>query len=337
MLSRCSDYIPLFTKDEYIENREPHKQWRWKHKSCGHEFKSEYLNGFIVRCCPKCYDIHTVTSKQENEVVDFIRSIYKGTIFHRKYENRHLIPNTKEIDIILPELKLCIEYDGLYFHSSKFRTNNFHVHKTKECEKLGYRLIHIFEDEWIHQRKIVKNKLKHIIRKDHPRIFAKNCEVSTIDDTTKNAFMTKYHILGADHSKIRYCLKYRGRVVAMATIIKSRFSKAHQWELSRYATISNFVIVGGFGKLLSHFEREHKPCSIVAYSDKRWSNGDMFMKLGFRLIKATRPSKFYVYHSRRLGRLIERNVDISKDKLSKLHVIYDCGNLVFEKRFTRDH
>jgi hypothetical protein len=35
-----------------------------------------------------------------------------------------------EIDIYLPELKLGFEFNGLYWHSNKFKEKNYHLNKT---------------------------------------------------------------------------------------------------------------------------------------------------------------------------------------------------------------
>jgi G:T-mismatch repair DNA endonuclease (very short patch repair protein) len=56
----------------------------------------------------------------------------------------------KELDIVIPEIKLAIEYNGLYWHSingSKYKFGQ-HLSKTQSCEKLGYRLLYVWEDEW---------------------------------------------------------------------------------------------------------------------------------------------------------------------------------------------
>ena len=43
---------------------------------------------------------------------------------------------------------------GNYWHSTEY-----HLNKTIACEKIGYRLIHIFEHEWINKQNIIKQKL----------------------------------------------------------------------------------------------------------------------------------------------------------------------------------
>ena len=94
------------------------------------------------------------------------------------------ILNGKELDIYIPNKKLAIEYDGLVWHSEKFNKQwDYHLMKTLECEKQGIRLIHIFEDEWLEHKEIVKAKLKHILGYDNdlPKVFARKCVVNEID------------------------------------------------------------------------------------------------------------------------------------------------------------
>ena len=64
-----------------------------------------------------------------------------------------------ELDIVIPELHLAIEFNGIYWHSCFYKDENYHLMKTELCESKGYRLIHIFEDEW---NEITKEKLKQI-------------------------------------------------------------------------------------------------------------------------------------------------------------------------------
>jgi hypothetical protein len=60
-------------------------------------------------------------------VVDFIKSIYNGKII----TNNRKILKGKELDIYLPDEKLAIEFDGIYWHSLK--DENYHLNKTKLC------------------------------------------------------------------------------------------------------------------------------------------------------------------------------------------------------------
>ena len=61
----------------------------------------------------------------ENEIFEFIRS-------HTTYgvaSNTTSIISPQELDIYIPELKIAIEYCGLYWHSEAHKPNNYHLDK----------------------------------------------------------------------------------------------------------------------------------------------------------------------------------------------------------------
>ena len=102
------------------------------------------------------------TSKGEKQVLNFIKQYYKGQII----ENDRIIIGPKELDIVLPDLKIAIEYCGMYWHCEKMARDprNIHSNKRKLAEERGYRLITIFENEWLEKdsRKKIKNKILSI-------------------------------------------------------------------------------------------------------------------------------------------------------------------------------
>jgi hypothetical protein len=115
--------------------------------------------------------------------------------------------------------------------------------------------------------------------------------------------------------------------------------------LIRYATSKH--VIGGAGKLLSYFERKFKPKSIITYADRRFSQGNMYYKLGFKFSRNNVPSYIWVndklVYSRfqcqksKLKELLRDNFneDLSENEnmsLNGFYKLYDCGNLVFEKR-----
>ena len=94
----------------------------------------------------------------EQEIADFLLSLSVQI----KRNDRQII-KPLELDIVIPEKKIAIEFNGDYWHSVQAGTDkNYHLIKTKMCEEAGYRLIHIFEHEWDFQQKIIKEKLKAI-------------------------------------------------------------------------------------------------------------------------------------------------------------------------------
>jgi len=95
------------------------------------------------------------TSKGETEIKEFIESLGFNVV---KGKNRKLLDG-KEIDLVIEDIKICIEYNGLYYHTEIMGKNiNYHLNKTIDCNQNGYKLIHIFEDEWMTNKDLVKTK-----------------------------------------------------------------------------------------------------------------------------------------------------------------------------------
>jgi hypothetical protein len=116
--------------------------------------KNRILYG-IENLCTICNPISEQSSIKEKEISEFIKTLNINQI-----NNERSILNGKEIDIYLPDHKLGIEFNGLYWHSNIKIMFNYHLIKTEECEKQGIQLLHVFEDEWIMKKDIVKSIIK---------------------------------------------------------------------------------------------------------------------------------------------------------------------------------
>ena len=353
LLGRWKDYVvPLFSEDEFVgmfKRRSEHVEYRWRCVKCGDEFTSvayrsgfhnELGSGYMPRC-PHCHPADGGVSTKEKEVLDFVKSIYDGEIV----ENSKNVINGLEIDIYIPEKKVAIEFDGLYWHSEeKGKGVSYHVGKTELCEKNGIRLIHVFEDDWIYRNSIVKDRLASIFGVIRRKIHARKCEISEIDYETAGRFLDKNHLQGSDNSSIRYGLFHDGVLVEVMTFGKPRFNGNYDYELIRNATLAGTVVVGGFSRLLSHFLKSHQGCTIVSYADRRHSNGNVYERNGFSFVKYTSPNYWWCKNKHRYsryqcqkGRLASILGDRYNESLSEnenmllagYDKVYDCGNIVY--------
>ena len=174
-----------------------------------------------------CYPYLSNNSYCEKEVIEFVKSIYNGVIINN---NRKIIA-PYELDIYLPEKKLAIEFDGLFWHNDKSgKDKNYHLDKTEKCEKQGIQLIHIFEDEWIEKQIIVKSIIKSKIGIYDKKIYARKCQIKEIAIKDKNDFLRMNHLQGEDHSQIKLGLFYENELVSVMTFGKPRFNKKYDFE-----------------------------------------------------------------------------------------------------------
>lgn len=99
--------------------------------------------------------IHNNRSHIELELLQYVQSIYSGTI---KHDCKSVI-SPKEIDIYLPDIKLGIEFNGTYWHCIENGTpKDLHLKKSLLCRAKGIRLIHIYEfEDFEHQKKLLKD------------------------------------------------------------------------------------------------------------------------------------------------------------------------------------
>ena len=177
-------------------------------------------------------------------------------------------------------------------------------------------------------------------------VYARKCQIKEVDSKTSKEFQKAKHIQGAVNSKINLGLYYQDELVSLMTFTKCRFDKKHEWELLRFCNKLGYHIPGSASKLLSYFEENYKPTSLVSYADRRWSQGKVYEKLGFKFSHASSPNYWYwkniehlqsrvQFQKHKLKGLLE-NFDESKTEVENMKAngynrIFDCGNLVYEK------
>lgn len=337
---------PLFSKDEYVSGG-LYGDYSFKCKKCNKIFLDCLEDGDLPRC-PDCFRGRSWFQK---EVVDYITSILPNDIVEENCKT--IFNNKKELDVYIPTLKIGIECDGLYWHgeTNGGKDKKYHLNKTEECEKIGIRLIHIFEDEWLYNQNIIKKKLLHIFKKETERIYARNCEIKIISGGICNKFLDLYHLQGTDNSSIRLGIYSNDTLAGVMTFGCLRKSLGNvatigEYEMYRFCLSKN--IIGAGSKLLSHFIKIYNPSKIISYADKRWSDGSSFYsKIGFNFIKNTVPNYWYFRRGKEYKR--HHRFAFAKHTLSKklknfnptltewenmknngYDRIWDCGNLKYE-------
>jgi len=311
---------------------------------CGEEFEVRFRN--IRRTGPRCPSCDKYHSKNEDEIYNFIFAYYPDTL-----RNRWDILNSRnEIDIVIPENKLCVEYCGLYYHTelSGKREKNYHLDKLLKANQGGYNLITIFEDEYLLKKELVLNMLLRKINKFNGfKIYARDCYIKEVSSESANLFLDKYHIQGKGHSTKKVGAYFGDYLVALMTFSNGNISKGTKnkdktfWELDRFAVHSDFCVVGVGSKLLSYFEKKYDHTVIISYADRRWSTGNLYYKLGFELDGFTRPNYWYTkdYKTRIHRFALRKNKEDDQGitewenrKSQGYDRIWDCGNMKFIKR-----
>lgn len=256
---------------------------------CENDHESEILkyNLCKIQGCGQC-DHQGRSSKEEEIICNFLDNLDVNYINN----TRQIIP-PYELDFFLPDYNIGIEYDGYPWHTEMYgKGKNSHRLKTILCERNNIRLIHIFYDELLFDQDKILNRLKYILGKEEIKIYARNCSIGEITSSQARELCEEYHIQGYQTSSIRLGLFYNDELISIMTFRRYEKDVDKNWELVRFA--SKYNIVGGAGKLLEYFKRNYSWERIITYADRRWSQGNLYTKIGFKFQGYTKPDYFYI-------------------------------------------
>lgn len=307
-----------------------------KCKKCGNIFEKIACDHLTSPSggCRHCY---FVKSKAEEELATFIKELLRDDVV--EFGNRNIL-NGFELDIFIPSKNIAIEYNGLFWHSTPRKDKNYHLTKLEKCENENIRLIQIFEDEWLLNKEIVKNKLKHLLGCDvnSDKIMGRKCKIEEIPYQISKDFLDTNHIQGSSKSSVYLGALFDNVLIGVMTFKREK----DIWELTRFATIPNKKCQGVGGKLLSYFIKKYKPTKIKSFADRRWcsKSDNIYLKLGFVEEKKLLPDYRYFFNGS-LERLHKFNfrkevlnkkygypMSMTESEMTKslgVNKIYDCG------------
>jgi hypothetical protein len=227
-----------------------------------------------------------------------------------------------EIDIYLPKLKIGFEFNGVWWHSNKFKNEKYHLEKIKHSENNNIKLYTIWEDDWNIKREICESFILNKLKKTSNKIYARKCKIKEISYNESKLFLDNNHLQGDCKSSIRLGLYYKNELVNIMTFSKLRLplqkteenrNKEKHYELTRYCNKINTNVIGGASKLLKYFINIYEPISIETYSDNLISDGNLYKKIGFKYSHTSKPGYWYLIDGIR-----EHRFNWRKQKLIKL-------------------
>lgn len=294
------DVEVLTSLDEYVADK---TKINYKCISCDYTFTKDFSFNrslFCKFCNP--------SSKPQGELSKYIRD-FGLTI---QVDCRTQL-DKKEIDIYIPDKNIGIEYDGFYWHNDNDNSDKYEL-----ADSRGIRLIKIFEDEFKNKKPIVLSRIKSILGFIDTKIYARKCEIKQIDYKTSAIFFDRTHIQGSTVSSIQYGLYYNDKLVACMSFGKPRFNKDYDYELIRYSSELDLMVVGGASKLFTEFRKKFSGKSVISYCDLRYGTGKLYDNLGFDFLNKTSPGYFYYKKGKRYSR-----VKFQKHKLVNILEYFD--------------
>ena len=326
----------LSTYNEYLNN----DNLKFKCCKCNTEFEAKYSASIQHRVlCINCYKKQLCgKSIGELELFNFIKGVYSE--FDVINSSRKII-GPLELDIYIPDKKLAIEYNGIYWHNSNIKDKYYHLNKTNLCKDKDIQLLHIFETEWLYKQEIVKSIINSKLNIYENKIYARKCIIKDLPNEEYKEFLELNHIQGYISAKIKLGLFYNNELVSCIGIGKSRF-KNNETELIRFCNKLNTTVIGGLSRLIKY----SKVKELISYVDLRYFNGSGYEKAGFELESQSAPG--YIYSNGKniltryqcqkhklfklLGDKFDKNLTEEENMLlSNYYKIYDCGMLKYRK------
>ena len=347
-LPEFNTYVDVSDNDNIIKKRKcPHpecnkccEKWYEINDGAYHDRRQNKIEP-----CTRLYPIQKFRN-HNTSIEQFIQDILLINGIEFETGNKTIL-NGYELDIFIPSKNIAVECNGIYWHSSQNNTpHNKHWDKFKKCSEKGIQLLTFWEDQIkLHPEKVEQILLSKLGIFDR-RIGARKCSIVELDFKKSNDFINKFHIQGDAHGEcVRIGLEYKNELISVMTFGRSRYSKNAEWELYRYCTKSGCQVIGGASKLLKYFENHYNPSIIESFASNDISNGDLYKKLGFKLIKEYSPSYWYInkinlkrYHRSHFTKknLIKMGHDSSKSEIQitndlGYYRIFDCGQSKYIK------
>lgn len=276
----------------------------------------------------------------QKEIEDWLNS------FGFSFQSNKSLVQGFEIDMYDSAKKIAIEYCGLNWHhefSSESRKNpKYHYNKYKKCMENQVQLLTIFSDEWLDRQEQCKGHIKAILGINDIRIFARHCKITEIDKKTGRDFFEKYHIQGKNSlGFIFFGLFYKDELVGAISL--GRHNRQYDnLVLDRLCFKEGVQIVGGASKLFSKcitWAKQNNHKSIISFSDNRWSVGNVYKALNFKMEKEYYPDYCYVNVKSPTKRISKQSQKKSNTNCPKemteyawahqhgLARIWDCGKI----------
>jgi len=306
----------------------------------GHVFPKMWNSFQQGHRCPICV-VGSQSSMPESELLDEIRKL-----------GFNPIPRDKslgfEVDILVPEAKLAIEYCGLYWHSFEHMSKKVlgkadqssrlsalrmkHQRKWLDCQKFGITLVTIFEDEYLNRPEVVLGRLRAMLGVPSLAVAARRCTISECPREESRAFLSAYHLQGDAGRVVGFKISSGGKILGVLTI--GHPSRKHTCpngflEVKRMAFLPGCHIQGGASKLFSavyEWCKSNGIAGLVSFADLRWGSGKVYEKCGFTLVSTSKPSP-HLTNGR--GKRWSIRSMVGKTKSDRVLTIYDAGHNLY--------
>lgn len=309
------------------------------------EFREKMRQTMISKYGVPYYHMTEEFKQSQHFRISNVNKLFAGRLTSTGLDVEFEMPiGQKSYDLHLSGTNTLIEIDPTYTHniignhwSSKGLDKYYHRDKSQVAVDNGYRCIHVFD--WDNWDKIVD------MLKPRERVYARNLEIYKLNNSVVDEFLNKYHLQGTCRGQLLCLGLVKDNVLyQVMTFGKSRYDKKHSIELLRLCTLPGYTVIGGASRLFSYATVQFGLYNIISYCDRSKFTGDVYEKIGMKLIRTTPPQEIWSRGNSKITANLLRqrgydqlfNTDYGKGVSNEQLMIengwlpvYDCGQFVY--------
>lgn len=280
----------------------------------GHTWKARIIDRHRFGC-PECNATNFV-SAFEREVAGYVKSLLPAGAVQTSVR-RFRKAGVNELDAFVPSMNIAVEANGVFFHSERFRSPEYHREKAAACESLGIRLIQVWQDDWEQKRDIVERLLARKLGvSSERRVAARKTEAEFLEPGEARPFLERNHIQGASSASYYLGLRDDADKLVAVMALKRTDAAGRVLRLERYATSA--IVPGGHSKLVSFAERMLPDWEqLITFADAEVSGGALYEATGWVKDGTIRPDYRYLVGSRRVHKFNYRLARFRSDPALK--------------------
>lgn len=284
--SRRLGLVPLFGIDEY---KSMQTKYTFKCIYCGLEFKSKVQS---TNCAPNLCS-HCKNSKYRSKLERWLCEELES----RGIEFTHNIRTDVKCERDIQIGNVAFELNGYHYHamdgleSVTGKDINYHKLKTELCLECGIQLHHIWYTNYNDCNKELILSQVLVKSGNAKTVYARKLKLKKMMPDEAREFFHKYHLDGYVRGEA-YAL-YEGVCPKCAILLNTRRIQSSgllQFEIGRFASVYNTVVVGGYSKLLKFvvsLVRQRGGTEIISYCNRDVSpdyHNTFYYKYGFKFV-----------------------------------------------------
>lgn len=231
-------------------------------------------------------------SSGEHQLGEFITSLGVGVVL-----NDRSIIAPYELDIVIPDMNIAVEFNGVYWHSdAQGKGPDYHYGKWASARDTGYQLITVWEDDWKHRRPVVESMIRNsILPTVLPEDSGGSYQVVELDSEVSSQFLHQHDI----HGPFTHGTYHIGLESAPGVLVAVSVCHQNGTDVTMDRFCSSVPLHDDSMKLLLEsvecWGRGHSCTTITILADNDTLDGEFYTRMGF-LCGAELPPRYQHLH-----------------------------------------